>query len=88
LRQGAFACLNQRGQTGVSRLRASNNALSNPFANIVLRTVWPALASFVQRYFHRSHRSAVKLFNDHFLRISAAGLLLRSTPFHGSSSRC
>src|SRR5215471_21485413 len=32
--------------------------------------VWPALASFLKRLFHRSHRSAVKAFNNH-CRISA-----------------
>jgi hypothetical protein len=39
--------------------------LSDPLAKIVLSAVWPARASFLKRDFDRSHRSAVKLFNDH-----------------------
>jgi hypothetical protein len=46
-------------------LGTSNDALGDPLSNIVLSAVWPALASPFKRQFHRSHRSAVKLFNDH-----------------------
>jgi hypothetical protein len=31
----------------------------------MLSTVWPALASFLERDLHRNHRSTVKAFNDH-----------------------
>jgi hypothetical protein len=47
-----------------------NDALGDTLAKIVLSAVWPARASFLKRDFHRSHRPAVKAFNDH-CRISA-----------------
>jgi len=39
--------------------------LSDLLAKIVFSAVWPARASFLERDFHRSHGSAVKVFNDH-----------------------
>jgi len=64
-RNGTFAGLDQRAQTGVASPRTSNDALGYSLATHVLSAVRPTLAHSVERHFHGSHRPAVKAFCDH-----------------------
>jgi len=68
LREDALACFGKRVQTIVTGLHTVNDALRDPLAKIVVTTAGQALANFVERHFHPSHHSPVKVFDDQLLK--------------------